>query len=291
MDRYTLTRDGLTVEVKADGAELCSLQDADGHEYIWQALPVWPRHAPVLFPIVGRLKDDTLRHAGRTYRLTQHGFARDRRFALAGRSDGSCRLLLIDDDATRAIYPFAFRFEVAYAIESGGLTATFTINNPADTVLPASMGAHPAFRWPLLDGIPKDAHALTFEHDEPGPLRGVSDGLLTPANRPSPIVNGILALRPELFTADALILEHPASRWVRFGAPGAPALRVSWKGFRELGIWMRLGGDFLCIEPWLGMASPTDFDGDIMDKPGIVQIPPGGSVTATLHIATERTHP
>src|SRR6204780_5942092 len=108
MDRHELSNGTLSATVKSDGAELCSLRDASGEEVLWQALPVWPRHAPVLFPIVGRLKDDTLRHNGRDYRLTQHGFARDHSFAWLNRTPTACRLGLHDDPKTRPISPFAF---------------------------------------------------------------------------------------------------------------------------------------------------------------------------------------
>ena len=116
----------LSATVKADGAELCSLRDAAGDEMLWQAAPVWPRHAPVLFPIVGRLKDDTLRHDGKSYRLTQHGFARDRRFAWLNRSATACRLVLHEDAETRAMYPFAFRLEIAFALDDDVLEQRFT---------------------------------------------------------------------------------------------------------------------------------------------------------------------
>src|SRR5271157_1885475 len=106
-DSHRLTNGTIAAEIKAAGAELCSLRREGGPELLWQAAPIWPRHAPNLFPIVGRLKDDRLRHRGREYRLTQHGFARDRRFAWAETSGASCRLVLEDDAATRAIYPFA----------------------------------------------------------------------------------------------------------------------------------------------------------------------------------------
>ncbi|MBV9537412.1 MAG: aldose 1-epimerase family protein [Acidisphaera sp.] len=282
MDRITLSGCGLLVEIGLDGAELRSLRDEAGNEYLWQALPVWPRHAPVLFPIVGRLKDDTLHHAGKSYRLTQHGFARDRRFSVAESTASSCRLTLVDDAGTRALYPFAFRLELAYALGPDGLSQTFTVTNPGTEVLPASFGAHPAFRWPLREGIAKEAHALTFEHDERALLPRLEGGLLLPPDRPSPVVDGVFALRPELFAGDAYVFMAPASHWVRFAAEGGPNVRVSWRGFRELGIWMRPGGDFLCIEPWLGTASPVDFAGDILDKPGIAKIPPGGSVSASM---------
>ncbi len=145
----------LSAAVKADGAELCSLCDAAGTELLWQAAPIWPRHAPVLFPIVGRLKDDTLHHEGRTHRLTQHGFARDKRFAWLNRSATGCRLVLHEDTETRAAYPFAFRLEIAYALDDDAIEQRFTMTNPGRAVLPASIGAHPGFAWPLTDGVDK----------------------------------------------------------------------------------------------------------------------------------------
>jgi galactose mutarotase-like enzyme len=279
-NRHEFKGSGLAASVLARGAELCGLRDGSGREYLWPANPVWPRHAPVLFPIVGRLRDDTLVHNGQSYRLTQHGFARDRRFTWVERSASGCRLALTDDAQTRAMYPFAFRFEIAYAIRQATLEITYTVTNTGEEVLPASMGAHPAFRWPLVPGEPKEAYALTFEAEETAPLRGVSGGLLTEADRPSPITGRHLALNEALFAADALILDHPTSRRVRFAAATGPALTVSWEGFEQLGLWSRAGGDFLCIEPWRGMASPADFEGEFTQKPWLMLIPPGESRSA-----------
>ena len=148
---------------------------------LWQARPVWPRHAPVLFPIVGRLKDDTLRHEGKSYRLTQHGFARDRRFAWLNRSATACRLVLHEDAETRAMYPFAFRLEIAFALDDDVLEQRFTLTNPGRGVLPASLGAHPGFVWPLTEGVEKAAHVLEFAESEPAPVRRLTGGLLRDA--------------------------------------------------------------------------------------------------------------
>ena len=283
MDHHILSNNYLSATVKSDGAELCSLRDAEGTELLWQAHPVWPRHAPVLFPIVGRLKDDTLRHNGRTYHLTQHGFARDRRFAWLSRSATACRLVLRDDTDTRAVYPFAFRFEVGFALEDDALVNSFTIVNTGRETLPASVGAHPAFRWPLTEGVEKTAHVLEFDQPEPAPIRRLAGGLLGDP-QPTPIQGRTLALDPRLFDADALILDQLASRSVRFTAPGAEAIEVSWDGFHDLGIWMRPGGDFLCIEPWHGTHSPVGFDGDFRDKPGVLLIPPGDRRSLTMRV-------
>ena len=108
-DSHTLRGDGIAATILGQGAELSSLRNAGGRELLWQAGPQWPRHAPILFPIVGRLKNDTLRHNGKTYPMTQHGFARDRRFAWIEQGPRSCKLALSDDAETRARYPFAFR--------------------------------------------------------------------------------------------------------------------------------------------------------------------------------------
>ncbi len=284
MDRHELSNGTLSATVKSDGAELCSLRDATGEEMLWQAAPIWPRHAPVLFPIVGRLKDDTLRHDGKSYRLTQHGFARDKRFAWLFRTPTTCRLVLHEDGETRAMYPFAFRLEVAFTLDDDALETSFTVANPGREVLPASVGAHPGFIWPLVEGLDKAAHVLEFAQPEPAPVRRLAGGLLQVEPQATPIRGETLALDPGLFAADAVILDQPASGSVRYTAPGAPTVEVAWDGFRELGIWSREGGDFLCIEPWHGMASSADFDGEFRDKPGLMLIPPGERRTLSMRI-------
>jgi galactose mutarotase-like enzyme len=289
MDRHVLSNTYLSAAVKADGAELCSLRDAEGTEILWQAHAVWPRHAPVLFPIVGRLKNDTLLHNGKAHRLTQHGFARDRRFAWLAHTPTACRLVLHDDGDTRAAYPFAFRFEVAFALDDDALEQTFTVVNTGRDVLPASVGAHPGFVWPLAEGADKSAHVLEFDEPESSPVRRLTDGLLKPVPEASPVKGQTLALAPELFAADAVIFDPLASRSVRYTAPGAETIEVSWTGFRELGVWSRMTGastcgDFVCIEPWCGTASPADFDGEFRDKPGLMLIPPGDRRVLTMRI-------
>jgi len=284
MDRHVMSNGTLSAMVKSDGAELCSLRDTAGDEMLWQAASIWPRHAPVLFPIVGRLKNDTLRHDGKAYRLTQHGFARDKRFAWLNRSATACRLVLHEDGETRAVYPFAFRLEIAFALDDDAIEQSFMVTNPGRGVLPASLGAHPGFAWPLVDGVDKTAHVLEFAETETAPVWRLADGLLQARAEPTPVAGSTLALDPALFEADALILPSPASRSVRYTAPGAPAIEVAWEGFSDLGLWSRTGADFLCIEPWHGTASPTDFDGEFLDKPGLMLIPPGERRTLSMRI-------
>ncbi|QPC93133.1 aldose 1-epimerase family protein [Mesorhizobium sp. INR15] len=284
-DSHTLRGDGISAVIVGQGAELVSLRDADGLEFLWQAGPAWKRHSPVLFPIVGRLKGDQLRHRGRAYAMTQHGFARDKPFAWAERGSRSCTLVLMDDADTRARYPFAFRLAVSYTLERRQLEVTFEITNTGDELLPASVGAHPAFNWPLLPGVAKEAYRLTFAAAETAPIRRLKDGLLLPAPQPTPVEGNILALSERLFEDDAVILDRPTSTSVRYAADDGPALSVSWQEFQELGIWSKPGGaPFLCIEPWHGMASPLDFDGEFVDKPGLMLIEPAGKRVLTYQV-------
>ncbi|SNB71277.1 Galactose mutarotase [Arboricoccus pini] len=277
MDRIDIGNGLIAAAIKLHGAEPCSLSDQAGREFLWQAGPAWPRHAPLLFPIVGRLKDDRLQVDGRDYPMKQHGFARDLPFALKTQDEASCTLILEDSEATRKQFPFAFRLEASYRLEGTTFTAVYVATNTGPDVLPASLGAHPAFSWPLLSGLAKDQHRLVFEQEENGPLAGIVDGLLGKVDRPSPIEGRVLSLREEIFARDALVLPAVKSQSVRFEAPGAPALRVAWDNAPELGLWMKPGADFLCIEPWHGFASPVDFDGPFTAKPGLWLIPPGES--------------
>ena len=275
-DQHTIHGDGVTATVLAHGAELCSLKTAAGLELVWGAGPEWKRHAPLLFPIVGKLKNDTLRHRGKSYPMTQHGFARDLKFDWSERGRSSCRLVLTDTAETRARYPFAFRLSVTYTLHGADLDVSFEIANSGQDMLPASLGGHPAFNWPLLTGVNKQDYRLSFSRDEPAQIRRLKDGLLRPQPEPSPIRSRELALSEALFDDDAIILDKPASKSVRYAAGAGPSLEISWDGFRELGIWSKpAGAPFLCIEPWRGFASPQEFDGEFADKPGLMHIKPG----------------
>lgn len=275
-DSHRLVSGDLEATILAEGAELASLKGADGQEYLWQAGPAWPRHSPVLFPIVGRISDDTYAHEGQSYRLTQHGFARDRRFAWVSRSATHCTLRLTDDVESRALYPYSFRLDLTYELRGNALTLRYTVTNTGDVAMPAALGAHPAFAWPILPGVPKEEHELRFARDERAPIHGVTGGLLTEAVRPSPVIDRVLELEPELFAADALVFTTIESRSVRFSGRDTPVLEVSWEGFEQLGVWTKPGGtgDFLCIEPWHGYASPEGFTGDLTEKPGMMHLPP-----------------
>lgn len=292
-DLRTIASASLAAVVSAEGAELRRLTMADGGEILWHGGPEWPRHAPILFPIVGRLVDDTLFHRGRAHRLGQHGFVRDRRFDWA--ACGASRLVLetADDAATREAFPFRFRLRVVFEVEERTLRVATEVENPGGEPLPCGVGAHPAFRWPLVDGIPQERHDLEFDEEEAPTTFAVHDGLLGDPI-PSPVEGRRLRLSPDLFASDALILPEVASRSVRFAAREADgrvrrSIEVAWTGYRDLGIWSKpSGAPFLCIEPWYGMCSPVGWQGEFADKPGILRIGPGETRRFVWSVTVDR---
>jgi galactose mutarotase-like enzyme len=277
MDSCILQNLFLRASVKAQGAELCRLQTLGGIDLLWDGNPaVWPRFSPHLFPIVGRLKGDTLRHKGGEYRMSPHGFARGLAFTMVRLTREDCTLVLRDDATTRAMYPFPFELRINIALEGSALRVVYELINTGQEPMPASLGAHPAFRWPLLPTAARDEHRIKFEVPEDAPIRRQIDGLLDSHPYPCPVQDRVLQLKDELFKDDVLIFDQLRSKKVRFDAPGTPVLEFAWEGFEQLGVWTKPGAGFICIEPWRGLPSPSDFDGEFMDKPGIMILPPGG---------------
>lgn len=279
----------IAAAVKRRGAELCSLTDGGGTQLLWQAGPEWPRHAPILFPIVGRLRHDKLVHCGTTYPMKQHGFARDSDFTFVDRHATGCTLALSDSAASRRQYPFPFRLEIRYAARGNALTTDISIFNTGRKNLPASFGLHPAFNWPLAAGVAKDDHAVGFSSAERFGVRRLRNGLLRTQTEPSPIKGQMLALTEALFRTDALVWTRLESRAVTYGAQDGTAIRMSWTGLPHLGLWSKsAGAPFLCIEPWHGFATPVNHDGDFATKPGVMLIAPGKrrSLSCRIEVVT-----
>jgi len=277
MDAHTLDNGTLKATVKSAGAELVRL-DFLGRPLLWGGDPaVWGRHAPHLFPFVGKLRDDALTVDGRTAKMGQHGFARDRDWSWETRDGAACRLALRDDEASRAAYPFAFRLAVGYTLSGGTLRCDYELSNTGDRPLPASLGAHPGFVWPLPGNDDRTAHRLLFDQPETEGVRRLQGGLLDPKRYDSPVVDRVLRLDDRLFATDAIIFDRPASASVQYGAPGAPTLTVAWENFPHLGIWSKPGAGFLCIEPWQGHSGSADDPPEFKDKPGTVTLAPGES--------------
>jgi galactose mutarotase-like enzyme len=281
-DTVAISDPALSARISATGAELVRLQDRDGLDLLWDGDPAfWTGRSPLLFPIVGEAKGNRIRVGGVPYEIGRHGFARTSTFALVSSEAARCTWRLEASAATRRQYPFEFRLDVTYAIAGGALHMTAEVANTGDGIMPASFGFHPALRWPLPYGQPREAHEIVFGHDEPAPIRRPIDGLLGSAQYPTPVRDRRLALHDSLFEDGALVFDTLASRNLVYG----DALSVSFPRMPHLGIWTIPGAGYVCIEPWQGHASPEGFDGELADKPGVVSIAPGATETFGMSIS------
>ena len=285
---FAITSGEISARIDPLGAELVSLTDSTGREYIWQGDPAWwSGRAPLLFPIVGALNGGRYRVGGGEYAMEKHGFARRSVFETVDTGPEAATFRLRDSDATRAVYPFAFSLELDFRVEGRALHITAAVANPGPASLPFSFGYHPAFAWPLPGGAAKDAHRVTFKHAEPAPIRRIDppSGLVLPDSAPTAVVGDALAPEAALFEADALIWDRLESRACRFGAAGGASLDLAFPDTPMLGVWQKPGAPFLCIEPWQGIADPVGFTGDFRDKPGVVELAPGAARKFRLSIA------
>lgn len=276
MSRYRLHGAALAVEIDSVGAELSSVRDVVGNEYLWQALPVWPRRAPVLFPSIGRMPRDEIVHNGVRYPMPQHGFARDLEFDCIEHSSAGLRLVASSDAATMALFPFPFELEIGFQLDGPAVTVSHTVRNRGQEPMPASLGAHPAFVWPLPGRPSGSTHELLFTRDEPDPIRRVDEVLLRPEAVPTPVQHSRLPLSGGLFDDGALVFDRLQSRSVRYACAGGANVDIGFeKGFDRLAVWAIPNAGFLCIEPWAGLPARADFTGEYGDKPAQFVVAPG----------------
>lgn len=284
----TIQNDSLRISINSIGAELSSLRDADEKEYLWQGGPEWPRRAPVLFPIVGRMPGDALEHNGRTYPIGQHGFARDQQFDVHAVSPTEAIFSLRESPETLAQFPFPFTLDIRFSLEGERLGIVTTVANTGNEEFSASLGEHPGFIWPLANHVLRSAHTLEFPQEESEPIRRIAAGLLLPEGQPTPVIGRTLPLNENLFAADAVIFDRLKSRSVRYSAPGAPSITVDFADFPTLGVWSKVPGDFLCIEPWFGVTAPLGFSGEYSEKPGQFSLKPGDVISFAHGITVSR---
>jgi galactose mutarotase-like enzyme len=279
-DLVAIASGDLTARISPLGAELWSLTDAAGREYMTDADPAfWTGHAPLLFPIVGALNGGHYRLCGSAHELAKHGFARNSRFDLVDEQAGGATFRLTASEATRIAYPFDFALDMAFRLEGVTLSMTATVSNRGATEMPFSFGFHPAFAWPLPGGAAKAEHRIVFAEPEPQPIRRIDQpsGLLLAEPQPTPVAGRELALDASLFDADALIWDQLNSRALTYGAEGGARLDIAFPDTPMLGIWQKPGANYVCIEPWQGIADPAGFTGDLRDKPGVIGLEPCAS--------------
>ena len=275
-DAIALAAGAARATVRRRGAEW-RMWAPRGRNLLWTPDPtIWPDVAPILFPVVGWTRGGAVRVGGRTYPLGLHGFARHLDFRLV-EQDADRALLRLDDTAdTRALFPFAFRFDVHVRLEPEAFRLAFEIVNTGETTLPYACGTHPGFAWPFAGGDPT-TYQLRFDEIEASDVPVITaDGLFAAARRRVPLERRTLPLTPDLFAREALCFLDARSRAVTFAAPDGPAIRVETNGFPHIALWSRPGAPFLAIESWTGHGDPAGFAGELFAKPSMRMLDPGG---------------
>jgi galactose mutarotase-like enzyme len=271
-----IENDFLKLQISRTGAEIRSLiSKKDNREWMWQAIPeFWPRVAPILFPIVGKLADDQYNYRGQAYTLSQHGFARDRTFEVLKSRPDHIRFLLQSDADSEKFYPFDFDLIIGYFLEENRIRIEYKVVNTGNGAMFFSIGGHPGFALP---GWPEKKYYLRFEQEEPLIPRLLRSGLLEKTTGPGlQTTKGEIEIDADLFAKDALIFEGLKSEWVELRSESNyQKLRFHFKGFPWFALWSKPGAAFVCLEPWFGHADLPDHSRELEKKTGIMKLNPG----------------
>lgn len=280
---HELTSGQLTAVADEKGGELISLKDSSGKEYLWQGDPAfWSGRNPNLFPIVGGLKDGTVRFNGIPYHMNRHGFARNSNFSTIEKGEDFIEFELVESESTLQQYPFPFSFRVRHHLSERGFTTTFTVSNPGNSPLPFCIGAHTAFNCPgefsgyrLVFDQPENAYALT-----PSPA-----GCLSRHRKEYALPNtDTIALDHSTFDrVDTLVFRGLNSTSVSLLSPDGHGVKMDFEVLPFIAFWSPTGKEapFVCMEPWHGCAAFEDESGEFSDKPDCIILAPGES--KTLH--------
>ncbi|SKB35893.1 Galactose mutarotase [Parapedobacter luteus] len=277
----TIANEWLQATISPIGAELRSLKrQHDNHEYLWNANPrYWAKTSPVLFPIVGALKDDTYYYRGRAYRLPRHGFAREKSFDGKLLSPTEAVFTLTDSEETRTVYPFAFQLMLRYRLDGHALTCRYEVHNPSDSQpLFFSIGGHPAFSALAENGGPAYTDYFLEFPDDDALLCHKLEGNLISERKETILLDKRhrLPLRYELFYADALVLKTLQSNTITLGnVINDRGILFHHDGFPYFGIWAAKGADFVCLEPWCGIADHIGHNQQLEEKEGMQHLSGG----------------
>lgn len=288
---YTLQSETLTVEIEDLGAQLASIRANNGIEYLYQGNPeVWSRRAPILFPIIGRLQDNTYLLNGVPYTISNHGFARDMVFSVTEHSAQSITFQLKDTPDTKKVYPFSFVLNVTYTLTENHLTKSHTIQNCSDCIMYYELGAHDGFQAPLsADETMGDYSILLPNMTSIEPYGMNEHCMLTPKLSPIPIPNSCIALTPATYHLDTVVLDRTETATVMLcDSHQTPRVTVEYKDFPYLGIWTQakpFDTNYVCLEPWSTLPDAVFAGRELSEKIGIRTLQPSQTETLTYTVS------
>ena len=276
----TISNAQLSATINTVGAELLSLVK-NSKNYIWQVDETyWNKTSPVLFPIVGRLKNDSYEYDGKSYHLPRHGFARNMAFSFDKKSDAQVVFELYQTEETKTNYPFDFKLLLAYTLMDNELVIEYFIRNQSDEVLPFSIGAHPAFA--ISENF--ENYSLQFNKDDVFETHHLENESFNGNTTLVETENNTISLNYMLFEKDALVFKQLKSNEVILKNKDKAVLKVNYDHFPYLGIWTKPNAPFLCLEPWCGLADSIHHNGNLEDKEGINHLPAGEDFLRALRI-------
>ncbi|TLV02784.1 aldose 1-epimerase family protein [Dyadobacter luticola] len=286
---YSVKNEHLKITVGETGAELSQIQSVvTGKDYLWDADPdVWASHAPVLFPVIGAIKNGFVTYQAKQYALPRHGIVRNnKKVRLVNQTEDSLTFGLKYDEESLAIYPFQFEFLIIYKLDGNKLIVHHKVINHGENEMLFSLGGHPAFKCPLHEGETYEDYYLEFEAVENDSTWLLSkDGLVKNETRAVLEHTNILHLNEHLFDNDALIFKHLVSKQVSLrSTKSGQVITVHYEDFPYLGIWAKPGGHFVCIEPWLGIADSEESNQNFEEKEGILKLAPHANFEASFVI-------
>lgn len=254
-----------SVSVHHLGAELESF-NKENTNYIWTIDEnYWNKTSPVLFPIVGRLKNDSYTLNEKEYKLPRHGFARNYAFEVLEKSENSVVFSLKESEETLKVFPFEFELQLKYVLENNKLTLTYTVFNNSKEKMPFNIGAHPAFSIPTNF----EDYSLQFNKEEIFESHLLENELFNGKTININSEKGKIPLNYSLFKNDALVFKHLESNEISILKNNNPYIKVNFEGFPFLGIWTKKNAPFICVEPWNGHADEVSTNGIIKNKKGI----------------------
>ncbi|MBF4491397.1 aldose 1-epimerase family protein [Flavobacterium sp. MR2016-29] len=263
----TISNSKLKASIKHSGAELFSLKNNQDKEFIWEGNPdFWGKHSPVLFPIVGTLKNNTYTINEKEYQLSRHGFARDMEFELIAKTDNSASFSLKSNEETLKKYPFNFELQLIYTLEETSLEIAYKVINKGETQIPFSIGAHPAIALPENF----ENYAFEFEKEEILRYNLLENDLISNKTEILAAKENLVPLNYKLFENDALVFKNLQSNSLTILENSKPYVKVEFEDFPSLGIWTKDQAPFVCIEPWFGYSDTADNSGDLFKKEGII---------------------
>jgi len=275
---YSISNNQLEVKVLKKGAEICSIKSQKtGKEYIWEANPdIWARHAPVLFPIVGALKNNQCIIDGAHYTIPKHGFIKDNESAkLKNKTNDKLNLQFDYSEKTLKIFPYKFRFNICFQLKENKLIISHIVENLDSKTMLFALGAHPGFKCPFHTGEKYDDYYLEFECKENAATAFVSkEGLITKDTKQLLNDTSKLPLNTDMFNNDVLIFKELKSRKVSLKSHKSDeTITIEYKDFPYLGLWAKPNAPYICIEPWIGINDYENSTGDFSKKDGIINLP------------------